>query len=223
MIVTPQEGAPWGAPLHRLRRSPPHTRDGRSGVCGSRMTCLGPDREGLEITSGRSDAQGLTFSAVIPARARQPEGSTGVDQKWLMALCGYGMAFAPRHRGHLCGSHQGRTSAVRTGSGDPWPDSVGGEDLGWLPGLPSSSKYAPFRVAVARWSACSRTTRNPVSATPHRLPRHHCCRDRCAPGAAAPGHGHRSRSRCSDTGVRREWCHRGSPLSCDLAGSPRAG
>ena len=33
---------------------------------------------------------------------------------------------------------------MRTGSGAPWPDSVGGWDLGWLPGLPSSSKYAPF-------------------------------------------------------------------------------
>ena len=46
---------------------------------------------------------------------------------------------------------------VRTGSGAPWPDSVGGWDLGWLPGLPSSSKYAPFQLAVACWSACSRT------------------------------------------------------------------
>jgi hypothetical protein len=46
---------------------------------------------------------------------------------------------------------------VRTGSGAPWPDSGGGWDLGWLPGLPSSSKYAPFQPAVACRSACSRT------------------------------------------------------------------
>ena len=51
-----------------------------------------------------------------------------------------------------------------TGSGDPWPDSVEGRDLGWLPGLPSSSKYAFLAVAAARRSACSRTSRNPVSA-----------------------------------------------------------
>ena len=44
-----------------------------------------------------------------------------------------------------------------TGSGDPWPDSGGGWGLGRLPGLPSTSKYAPVQLAVARWSACSRT------------------------------------------------------------------
>jgi hypothetical protein len=73
------------------------------------MTCLllrrslrfGPGREGKEITFRRRDAQGLAFSAVIPARVLQPEIEQRGNQNW-------------------------RTSAVRTGSGDPWPDSVGG-------------------------------------------------------------------------------------------------
>ena len=86
-----------------MRRSPPHTKDCRSGVCGSRMTCLGPGREGMGITSLGRDARGLTFSAVIPARVMQPEVSTRGKQNWRIALCCYGMTLAPRHRVHrLC-------------------------------------------------------------------------------------------------------------------------
>jgi hypothetical protein len=44
-----------------------------SGVWVSRMTCLGPGRKGMEITSGRRDARGLSFSVVIPARVMQPK------------------------------------------------------------------------------------------------------------------------------------------------------
>jgi hypothetical protein len=74
-----------------------------SGVCGSRMTCLGPGREGKEITSGRRDAQGLTFSVVIPVRDLQPGVSTRGKQNWPIALCCYGMTLAQRHRVHrLC-------------------------------------------------------------------------------------------------------------------------
>ncbi len=62
------------------------------------MTCLGPGRKGKEITSGRRDAQGLTFSVVIPARVLQPGVSTCGIQNWRIALCGDGMAFAPCHR-----------------------------------------------------------------------------------------------------------------------------
>ena len=172
----------------------------RSGVCGSRIACLGPGREGMGITSLGRDARGLTFSAVIPARVQQPGVSTRGKQNWRIALCGYGMTLAPRHRVHCCVSHRWRTSAVHTGSGDPWPDSVGGRESGWLPGLPSTSRYVPFQLAVARWSACSRTCRNPVSAMIHRLPHCRCHRDRCAPGAAVPGRGHRSRSPYSGSG-----------------------
>jgi hypothetical protein len=43
-----------------------------SGVCGSRIACLVPDRRGKGITSGRRDARSLTFSVVIPARVLQP-------------------------------------------------------------------------------------------------------------------------------------------------------
>ena len=84
-----------------MRRSPPHTKDCRSGVCGSRMTCLGPGREGKEITSGRRDAQGLTFSVVISTRVLLPGVSTRGNQNWRIALCGYGMTLALRHRVHL--------------------------------------------------------------------------------------------------------------------------
>ena len=61
------------------------------------MICLGPGREGREITSGRRDARGLTFSAVIPARVLQPEVSTRGNQNGPIALCGYEMTLAPRH------------------------------------------------------------------------------------------------------------------------------
>ena len=48
-------------------------------------------------------------------------------------------------------SHLGRTSAGRTGSGDPWPDSLGGWGTGWLPGLPPQLQITPlFRW---RWPA----------------------------------------------------------------------
>ena len=97
-----QEGAPWGAPSccggHLLI---PRTA-GRMSVA-SRMTCLGPGREGMGITSLGRDAQGLTFSVVIPARVMQPGGSTRGKQNWHIALCGYGMTLALRHRVHrLC-------------------------------------------------------------------------------------------------------------------------
>jgi hypothetical protein len=55
----------------------------------------------MEITFARRDARGLTFSVVILARVLQPGGSTRGNQKWRMALCGYGMAFAPRHQVQL--------------------------------------------------------------------------------------------------------------------------
>jgi hypothetical protein len=72
-----------------------------SGVCFSRIARLGPDREGMGITSPGRDARGLTFSAVIPARVMQPGDSTRGKQNWRLALCGYGMTLAPRHRVHL--------------------------------------------------------------------------------------------------------------------------
>ena len=148
MIDTPTKKAPrGGAPSHRLRWSPPHTKDCRSGVYRSRMTCLllrrslrlGPGREGKEITSGRRDARGLTFSVVIPARVMQPGVSTRRKQNWHIALCNYGMTFAQRHRVHLlC--------------------------------VASLAHFRPFQLAVACWSASSRTCRNPVSAMLLRRP-----------------------------------------------------
>jgi hypothetical protein len=73
------------------------------------MTCLllrrslrlGPGRSGMGITSLGRDAQGLTFSVVIPARVMQPKSSERGKQSWRIALCGYGMTFAPRHQVHL--------------------------------------------------------------------------------------------------------------------------
>jgi hypothetical protein len=132
------------------------------------MACLGPGREGMEITSGRRDARGLTFSVVIPARVLQPGVSTRGKQNWRIALCGYGMTLALRIAFTCFVSHRWCTSAVCTGSGTPWPDSVEGRGSGWLPGLPSISRYASFQLAVARCSTCSRTCRNPVRATLHR-------------------------------------------------------
>jgi hypothetical protein len=147
-----------------LRRPPPHTKDCRSGVCGSRMTCLGPGREGMGITSLGRDAQGLTFSAVIPARVMQPEVSTRGKQNWRIALCCYGMTLAQRHRVHrLCvASLAHLRCAHRLGcslAGLWWRVRVG-----LASGPPLKFKYALFQLAVARRSACSRTCRNPVSA-----------------------------------------------------------
>ncbi len=70
----------------------------RSGVCGSRMTCLGPGREGKEITFRRRDARGLTFSTVTPTWVMQPRVEERGKQNWHIALCSYGMTLAPRHR-----------------------------------------------------------------------------------------------------------------------------
>ena len=131
------------------------------------MACLGPDRKG--ITSGRRDARSLTVLVVIPARVMQPEGSIGGNQSWPIAHCGYGMAFAQRHRGFCCCWHFGHTSAVCTGSGKPWPDSVGGRGSGRLPGLPSTSTYAAFAALEGLLRSYSRTARKPVSAGIHRL------------------------------------------------------
>ncbi len=58
-------------------------------------------RKGKEITYGRRDARDLTYSAVIPTRVMQPGVSTRGKQNWSIALCGYGMTLAPRHRVHL--------------------------------------------------------------------------------------------------------------------------
>ncbi|MEY3930946.1 MAG: hypothetical protein RLZZ516_2656 [Cyanobacteriota bacterium] len=102
VIVSPTKKAPRGGRLstgcggHLIT---PRTA-GRVSV-DSRMPCLGPGREGKEITFGRRDARGLTFSAVIPARVLQPGISTRGEQSWRIALCGYGMTLAPRHRVHL--------------------------------------------------------------------------------------------------------------------------
>jgi hypothetical protein len=55
----------------------------------------------MGITSGRRDARGLTFAVVIPARVLQPGVQERGNQTWRIALCGYGMVFAPRHHVHL--------------------------------------------------------------------------------------------------------------------------
>ncbi len=68
-----------------------------SGVCGSRIACLGPGRKGMEITSGRRDARGLTFSLVIPDRVMQPGVSTHRNQKWRMTRSST-VAYTLRHR-----------------------------------------------------------------------------------------------------------------------------
>ena len=64
------------------------------------MTCLEPGRKGIGITFGRRDAQGLTFSVVIQTRVMQPGDVMGGKQNWRIALCSYGMAFAPCHLIH---------------------------------------------------------------------------------------------------------------------------
>jgi len=53
-------------------------------------------------------------------------------------------------------SHVGRTSAVRTGSGDPWPDSAGGSGSGWLLALLSRANYGFWPVGVSLCCSCSR-------------------------------------------------------------------
>ena len=65
--------------------------------------------------------------------------------------------------------------------------------------------------------------KNPVIATIHRPHHRRCHRDWCVPGAAAPGHGRRSRSRCSVNAAHREWCHQGSRQRYAHGGSPTGG
>jgi hypothetical protein len=64
------------------------------GVCGSRIACLGPGRKGMGITT----------------RVIQPKIEECGKQKWRIALCSYGVAFAPRHRVHCS---QGQDDAKR--------------------------------------------------------------------------------------------------------------
>jgi hypothetical protein len=65
--------------------------------------------------------------------------------------------FALHHRVHCGFDAFERTSIVRTGSGDPWPDSVGGE--GWV----GSHPFPQLQVkpTAAQWSmhkgSCFRT------------------------------------------------------------------
>jgi len=108
------------------------------------MTCLGPGREGMGITSLGRDAQGLTFSVVVPARVMQPEVSTRGKQSWRIALCCYGMTLAQRHRVHrLCvASLAHLRCAHRLGcslAGLWWRARVG-----LAPGPPLKFKVRPF-------------------------------------------------------------------------------
>ncbi len=73
------------------------------------------------------DARGLASAVVIAAWVMQPRGSTLVDSIVVYQCCGYGVMSAPHHRDHVGLTHVVRTSVLRTGSGDPWPDSLGGE------------------------------------------------------------------------------------------------
>ena len=50
-----------------MRRPPPHTKDCRSGVCGSHMPCLGPGRQGVSHGS-RKRCSGLD----LPGSDRWP-------------------------------------------------------------------------------------------------------------------------------------------------------
>ena len=102
MIVTPTGRRPVGGALAPVADLSLGIWDPiGSGVCGSRVACLGPGREGMGITSGRRDARSLTFSVVIPAQVMQPGISTRGKRNGRIALCGYGMAFSLRHRVHL--------------------------------------------------------------------------------------------------------------------------
>ena len=111
-----------GAPSHRLRTFALASGADPVGCLGFTHGLSGAWQERNGITSLGRDAQGLTFSVVIPARAIQPGVSTRGKQKWCIALCGYGMTLAPRHRVHCCVWHRWRTSPMRTGSDDLWPD-----------------------------------------------------------------------------------------------------
>ena len=115
-----------------------------SGVCLSRIACLGPGRKGMGITSLGRDARGLTFSVVIPARVMQPRIKELGKQSWRIALCGYGMTLAPRHRVHrLCvASLAHLRCAHRLGcslAGLWWRVRVG-----LAPGPPLKFKVRPF-------------------------------------------------------------------------------
>jgi hypothetical protein len=140
-----------------------------SGVCGSRMTCpllrrslrLGPGRirNGDHVSGKR--CSGLDLPGCDPGSGYAARGinTWGTELAYRSLLIRDDVRAAPPSSLEPIT----RTSTVRTGSGDPWPDSLGRQGPGWLPGLPSSSRYTPFQLVVSRCSACSRTCRNPVS------------------------------------------------------------
>ena len=128
-----------------------------SGVWGFTIHLSGAWQARRTITALVRDARGLTSSVVIAARVMQLGGSTIVGFVVAYCYCGYGVMSAPHHRVHSGLTHIERTSVGRTGSGDPWPDSVGGE--GWV----GSHPFPQFQVTPTgcqRWvsrGSCSRT------------------------------------------------------------------
>ena len=146
-----KEGVPCGTPLHRSQGSPLADR-GRLGRVSVELTfhLSGAWQARNAITSLVRDARGLTSSVVIAARVMQPRGSTIAGFVVAYRSCGYGVMSAPHHRVHVGLTHVGRTSVVRTGSGDPWPDSVGGE--GWV-------GSHPFPQLQVRPNGCERKVR----------------------------------------------------------------
>jgi hypothetical protein len=86
----------------------------------------------------------------IPARVMQPEVSTRGKQNWRIALCSYGMTFAPRHHVHLCVSNRLCTSAVRTGSVLPGRTLLEGEGR---VGSRASSQLQRTLLFSWRWPA----------------------------------------------------------------------
>lgn len=160
MLCIPHGKAPRGGRLSTGRGSQPRRGElDRVGCLGFTHRLSGAWQERKGITSGRSDAQGLTFSAVIPARVMQP-GNLHAGIRcgvWLSAATGWRSGCATKVT--FVASPVGRSSAFRTGSGDPWPDSCGGRGPGWLPAPPSTSRYVASQALVWLRRACFRTPR----------------------------------------------------------------
>ena len=105
-------------------------------------------------------SSGLDLSSCDPGPGETTRVVNNRDTDVAYHSCCYGVMDALHHRGHMGIDASRRTSAVHTGSGDPWPDSVGVEDR-TRAAPPLNFKVKPL---LRRCRTCSRTPGPGVAA-----------------------------------------------------------
>lgn len=133
-------------------------------LCSTVGPCLDPGREGMGDASGeRCSRLDLLSCSPDPGDAARGFNTRGTGMAYGSSLLRDGVHAAPS-RSRLYSI----TPPLQPPASLFGPGSLGGRGWGWLPVLPSRSRYAEWRV-VALWrGSCSRTTaeQNRRSANP---------------------------------------------------------